>query len=215
MIGKFDYNPLLEFYEALKNNIKMLIDKTYKSCYGNIDNIAKAVLSNNGCGFTDNACGNFKYIMDNSYGLYFIIGGTGNKANNYFDIIDFNGLTYLVIFLDEFEKMNDASQIDEDDPVGISAIEFMGKSSYYNIIIKIVNAFILMISNPAIFTSTFSTSSVANIYRFAPHIIAAAIINDTCGEVRENDVEGIDYNMIRYIIDNDKINLALYGIYKL
>ena len=217
MLGKYEQNSLYEFYILLKKNITMLVNNSYKEHYTKFteNDLPKLILQNNGCGFMNDACYNVMTIMDCSFRLFFIIGGTGNKANIYFDFIDIKGMPYFVIFLDPFKDIMNTQNDDQDDIIAKSAIEFMGKSSYYDIILKLVNNFILLISNPSIFTSTFSATSIAGIYRYAPHIIAASIINDICGELNENDVGGVDYEFIKDIIDNNKITLALYGVFKI
>ena len=98
--------------------------------------------------------------------------------------------------------------------VALNADLFMGKQVYFDTICKIVNIFLATTTNPAIFTNQLAASAAARNYRFAPAIIAASIINDICGRFDENDASGIDYDFINDIIANNKINIALCGIYK-
>ena len=197
MIGKYDVNPLLELHDSLKNAIKSYL-------YGHnintpIDPVAKAILANNGCKFhPDGAVYSSTMIMDGAYGLYFVAGAIGNDVNDCFDFINLNGMDHLVIFLGSFNGID--IKPDSNDEVALNADLFMGKQIYFDTICKIVNQL--------------AASAAARNYRFAPAIIAASIINDICGRFNENDASSIDYNFINYIIVNDKINMALCGIYK-
>lgn len=200
MITKYDENPLIEFKDTLKEEIQNLLDGSYKTKYNNIDSLVKLILMNNGCGFKEESYGYIKSIMDNSYYIYFIIGGEGNTINKIYDYIDINGMNYLVIFLDNFIGINS----EDDDNI-------FGKSNYFDNITKLVNIFILSISNPSIFTNTFSTTSIGKNYRNAPYIIAASIIKDINGEISENSVYGYSYDKLMDILNNN-VKFALYGI---
>lgn len=205
----FDNNPLKEFNDALEKEIKTLLNKNYKDEYESINSLIKVILMNNGCGFADESYGKSVFIMDNSYGIYFIIGGTGNKVNEFFDFINLNGMNYFVIFLDVFKDIMNKNKFNE---IAEIAAEILGNSNYFYTITKLVNIFITTIANQATFTSTLSTTAMASNYRFAPYIIAGSIIYNIVGELNENDVSGIDYNDLTEIINSGKIDLALYGI---
>ena len=211
MIGKYDVNPLLELRDSLKNAIKSYL-------YGHnintpVEPVAKAILANNGCKFhPDGAAYSSTTIMNGEYGLYFVACAIGNDVNDCFDFINLNGMDYLVIFLGSFNGID--TKPDSNDEVALNADLFMGKQVYFDTICKIVNIFLATTTNPAVFTNQLATSAAARNYRFAPAIIAASIINDICGRFDENDASGIDYDFINDIIVNNKINMALCGIYK-
>lgn len=210
MVGIYDNNPLEELYKSLNFAIKY---NTINDKFSKIDSIMKLILENNGCSFVNNNDNILCYkdlIMNNSYALYFIIGGTGNDVNQCFDFIEFNGMKYLVIFLDHFA---DIKEENTDEDIVIKNIDaFMGKSTYFEKIVKIVQIFIATITTHAIYTPALSTSAAANVYRYAPSIIAGAIILNICGELNENDVSGIDYKSLMNFM-KEPIKATLYGIY--
>lgn len=211
MIGKYDENPLIELHNSLLTNIYNFLYNNIDD-YTPIDSVAKAILANNGCGFSNTSYGKTEFIVNNSYGLYFIIGGVGNKVNDWFDFMEIKGMDYIVIFLDKFKDF--LAKPDGKDEIALNAAIFMGKSIYFDMICKITEIFIAITTNPAVFTNQLSTSTSARNYRFAPSIIASNIIYQICGELNENDVSGVDYEFIKDIVENDKISLALYGIHK-
>lgn len=211
MKGKFSGNPLLELYETLGYMIKDYVNNNDNivTC---IDPVAKLILANNGCKFSDDeVIGKAEFILDGDYGIYFISGGIGNDVNECFDFIDINGMSYLVVFLDVFKDF--LAKPNSDNEIALNAAVFMGKSNYFDAICKIVNAFIATTTLPAIFTSQLSSSASARKYRFAPSIIASNIIYDICGELNENDVVCADYDMMKDIVENHKIARALHGIF--
>lgn len=211
MIGKYDNNPLIELYNSLLQNINNFLYNNIDD-YEVIDPVAKAILANNGCGFSDEPYTKTEFIVNNSYGLYFIIGGIGNKVNGWFDFMEIKGMNYIIIFLDKFKDF--LAKPDGKDEIALNASIFMGKSIYFDMICKITEIFIAITTNPAVFTNQLATSAAAKNYRFAPAIIASSIIYEICGELNENDISGVDYEFIKDIVVNNKVSLALYGIHK-
>ena len=69
MIGKYDNNPLIELYNSLLQNINNFLYNNIDD-YEVIDPVAKAILANNGCGFSDEPYTKTEFIVNNSYGLY-------------------------------------------------------------------------------------------------------------------------------------------------
>ena len=212
MTGIYDENPLKELYLKINN----AFINSNKLDYG-IDTLLRLILENNGCAFADNENKINSYkelIMNGTYTLYFIAGAKGNNINECFDFVEFNGMKYLIIFLDYFKDMKENTH-EFSNSIDKEAAEFMGKSIYFNRIVKIVQIFIATISNQAIFTPTLSTSAAANIFRYAPDIIAGKIVNNICGELNENDIDGIDYKTLTRFISNEYFDLTLYGVYVL
>jgi hypothetical protein len=211
MVGIYDNNPYQELYNNLIKYIYNYLNNNDLNNYEDIDNIAKLILINNGCEISDNAIGKISKIMDNNYGLYFIIGGSGNRINQSYDLIEINGMPYLIIFLDYFKDIN--YKYNGNDPIKISEQSIMGKYNYYNELVKISQAFVNSIHNSSYSNNELNTTAIGNICRNIPIIIAGNIIYNICGEITENDVE-TDYEFINNIISNGLFKLSLYGIYE-
>lgn len=215
MKGLYDNSPFEEIYNSLRKNIEIYSNRSYMDVYGDIDPLMKLILSNNGCAFNNNIYSYCDYILDGSYGLYYIIGGKANAANDNYDYVELKGMPYFVIFLDTFENINDIpSEFDND--ISRAASAFMGKSVYFDAIITITNAFMSTLSNAGLYSSTLSTTAAGFTRRRTPFIIAGKIIKDICGEVNENDIAGIEFEYLLKYVNNDRLfSLSLYGIYEL
>lgn len=210
MIGIYDNNPYQELYDVLYDYIHNYINNDL-SDYNEIDNLVKLILINNGCEISNKTIGKSTTIMDNNYGLYFIINGFGNKINQSYDLIEINGMVYLVIFLDYFKDIN--YEYTGNDPIKISEQKLMGRYNFYNELVKIVQAYIDSTHHSAYDNNKLNTTSIGNIYRNIPILIAGNIIYNICGKLTENDVEN-DYEFINDIISNGLFKLSLYGIYE-
>lgn len=213
MKGLYTNSPFDEIYNSLKKNIKACSDRSYKDTYKSIDPLIKLMLSNNGCAFTKDSYAHCDYILDDSYGLYYIIGGKANATNDNYDYLEINGMPYFVIFLDVFMDINDVpGEFDND--ISRAARSFMGKSAYFDAITTIINAYMSTLSNAGLYSSTLSTTAAGLVRRRTPFIIASRIIKDICGDLTENDIAGIEYDHVMKIINNDKLfSFSLYGIY--
>lgn len=210
MKAKYSNNPLKELYSELSKYISKFINNEYNA-FDKIDNSIKLMLMNNACSFV---CDNEIYakevsIMDDDFVLYFIIGGIGNNINKFYDVIEINGMIYLVIFLDEFKDII-PKDINDNDNITSSAISFMGRFNVFESIVKLVNIFISLTSNPSIHTNILATTAVRNKYSRAPAIIAGSILSQY-GELTESDV---DSNLLE-IINKNNIDVYLYGIYNI
>lgn len=214
MVGKFNTNHIKEFRDKLAQNISYYIGDTYIQYghYDKIDNLLKLILLNNGCKISDQVYGKSVFIMDETYGIYFVIGAIGNDINKIYDLVDIDGMTYLVIFLDAFNGIDNNNTKEETN--GITNYETLfGKSNYFMDICKLVDVFIKMISNPFIFANDFSTTAIANNYRYIPYIIAGYIFLTVRKELTEDDIEGCGIplpELLEYIYSD----LSLYGIRK-
>ena len=210
MKAKYDENPLYEFYNELKTVVEEYINDTFKE-YPPVHSVIRHMLRNNGCKFALEDHSKEVYIMEENYCLCFISGAEGNNINDIFDIVDINGMTYLIIFMDSIYKdiiIDDAEPTDE---IAATAKDIMGRSNGFDKIMKLTDVFIRSISNPAVFTSQLSTTAVANNYRLAPYIIASSIL-ELCGPLEENDISGINLESLKDV-KNVGIELNLRGIY--
>lgn len=212
MLGSYRMNPLFEFYKSLGKEIRRAANNSLWGYDNSIDDCMKPMLENNGCTFADDSkiYTTTTLLMNKTYVLCYIFGAKGNSVNECFDFLEFQGMKYLIIFLDCFIGMNEEPEIK--DEIDKEAAEFMGKYEYYNMITKITNAFIYSIAPPAVFTSALSTTAAANVYRYAPDIIAGKIIYYVCGKLTENDISGIDYKTLWRFVQEPTEDL-LYGIY--
>lgn len=215
MRGLYNNSPFDEIYNSLKNNIKVCSDRLYKETYEGIDPLMRLILSNNGCAFSDNVYAHCDYILDGSYGLYYIIGGKANATNDNYDYVELKGMPYFVIFLDTFMDINDIPG-EFDNEISKAASAFMGKSAYFDAIVTIINAFMSTLSNAGLYSSTLSTTAAGFVRRRTPFIIAGKIIKEICGEVNENDIAGIEIKYLLKFVNNDRLfSLSLYGVYEL
>lgn len=214
MVGKFNTNHIIEFRNELTKHILYYLSDTYiqYGYYDKIDNLLKLILLNNGCKMSDQIYGKSVFIMDNSYGIYFVIGAIGNDVNKIYDLVDIDGMIYFVIFLDIFKGINDNNTKEVTNDITNYETLF-GKSNYFIDICKLVDVFIKMISSPFIFTNDFSTTAIANNYRYIPYIIAGHIFLTVRNELTEDDIEGCGIplpELLKYIYSD----LSLYGIRK-
>lgn len=208
---KYNENPLYEFYNELKTVIEEYNNDTFKE-YPPVHSVIRYILLNNGCSFDNNNHSKESYIMDEDYCLCFISGAHGNSINKIFDMIDLNGMIYLIIFIDDIYNdiiVNDDNSTDE---IASIAKDLIGRFNGFDKIMKLTDVFIRSISNPAIFTSQLSTTSIANNYRFASYIIAASIL-ELFGPLEENDISGINLETLNDL-KKIGIDLNLRGIYE-
>lgn len=206
MKGKYDYNPLYVFYDELNTAISEYINNDFDN-YECMDDLAKNILLNNGCAFSNTPITKTVSLLNNNYILYFVIGGTGNATTSgLYDYMNINGLDYFVIFLNSFNNIDEI--IPDDDELKVS----IGKSIYFDYICKLVNVYIATTVNQSVFMQLLSTSSISNNYRYAPYIIASQIIYNINGKLSSDDVSMMRYDKLLDIVQNNKIVLALYGI---
>lgn len=210
MKAKYDENPLYEFYNELKIVVEEYMNDTFKE-YPPVHSVIKYILCNNGCNFDIEHHLKEVYIMDENYCLCFISGAYGNNINNIFDIIDINGMTYLIIFMDSIYQDIIIDNTEPTEEIDAIAKDMIGRCNGFDKIMKLTDVFIRSISNPAIFTSQLSTTSIANNYRLAPYIIASSIL-ELCGPLEENDISGINLETLKDL-KSIGIDLNLRGIY--
>lgn len=211
MIGAYIKNQLLRFHDILLEAIRNYDPNNFSS----IDISFQMILASNGCKFAvDDIPGaelvwmhekeNQNDVTD--YALYFVSNALGNDANDsLFDFVHVDGIDYLVIFMDYFKDIN--SEPSDND---FGASEILGKSRYFDAIVKLVNIFISSSTNPAVFTPMLATTSVASVYRIAPYVIASSIIYNIYGELNEVDIHGIEIGYAKECIC--KLQSVLYGV---
>lgn len=206
MTGKYDVNPLHAFYTTLDRAIDEYVSDSYINDKNKIDQIAKLILSNNGCDFVDESY-QLIYKMNEDISVMCIFGAKGNNVNVCYDVFEFNGMTYFVIFMDCFEGID--KSLDADDEFERKAKEFMGYSEYFDTIVSLTNKFIALIVNPATLQNGMSTTAAADNHRFAPILIAGKILNEY-HKLTENDIYGIELDYLNELLG--RYDLALYGI---
>lgn len=206
MTGKYDVNPLYKFKEVLDKAIDEYVSGSYVDEKNKIDQIAKLILLNNGCTFADESY-QLIYEMNEDISVMCIFGAKGNNVNICYDVFEFNGMTYLVIFMDCFDGID--KSLDADNEFDRKAKEFIGYSDYFGTIVNITNKFITITTNPAILQNGMSTTAAANNNRFVPIIIAGAILNKY-HTLTENDIYGIELDYLKELLG--KFKLTLYGI---
>lgn len=204
MLGKYDENPIYNLYRLLNT---ALTSKLIGS--SEIDPILKLILLNNGCKIYDDRY-NHVYqacydIIPNEYKVCFIIGMTGNDANEYYDFLIFNGIKTLVVFLDYFRDISYGTYNAQDPMVNLKIA--MGNSVYYDAIKKIVEVFYLT-SEPM--PGGLLTTAMVTTQRWNQAIIAIHILNEF-KPIDENDVCDIPMEDIKKILEGN-IQLQLYGI---
>ena len=207
MQGKYDQSPIHNLYiwlnMALTNKLIAV---------GNIDDVLKLILINNGCKFdldNENAHQNelciIRDIIDNEYQICFVTGCLGNDANEFYDFIVFNGMKMLVVFLDYFNNISYGTYNSQDPLVQLKIS--MGNSIYYDAIKKIIEVFYLT-SEPM--PGGLLTTAMATTQRWNQAIIAIRILNEF-KPIDENDVSDIPMDDVKKILDGN-INMQLYGI---
>lgn len=207
MIGKYDVNPLEQFEKILDKAMDEYIGGSYVHESNKIDQIAKLILLNNGCSFTDESYQLvYKTVYDN-ISIMCIFGAKGNNVNVCYDVFEFNGLTYFVIFMDCFEGLD--KPLDADNEFDRKAKEFMGYSDYFDTIVNITNKFIALTAIPTVLQNGMSTTAIADNYRFVPIIIAGKLLS-RYHELTENDIYGTELDYLKELVG--KYPLTLYGI---
>lgn len=191
-----------EYIELLLNEIYNINNDVDLSEYENCKDNTKLILMNNGCKFKDDF--KIKNIINKDYNIDFatIIGAFGNDINQYYDVINYGGITEIVIFLDYFRGLKESN-----DPI-------LGKSIYFNAITKLIEIFLLSYYNPITMTgSTFNSTAAGNMLRWTPMLIAGYILERLVG-LDENDIEGcgINYNYMMDTLNNNSIKEILMGI---
>ena len=217
MIGYYDNDPLLELHDVLVNEFvelkKNLIDKVITDQVGIIeDTLLRYILLNNGCGLSVNTrYRKVKLKSTDKYGIYFMYGAIGNKANEFFDYIEFYGMKYLVVFMAYFKGLFIKEK--SDDEVTNNLQELMGNSVYVDAIRKIVDIYLATtISMSEIASPSLSTTAAASRYRFASTIIAANIIDIFVG-LKEDDISYMKYEEIMELIGKN-FKISILGIRK-
>lgn len=209
MKGKYETDLMLNFESLFKIYLRHYLNNNIIPSSTKIDPLAKMILANNGCRFSDETYVNEEYIINKEYVLYFITGALGNEINEIFDFINIHGTVYFVIFLDAFKNINKKSESKN----GITnPDDILGKSLYYKYLYKLANIFIRTTTNPIYFTTDYINTTIANNARYNSHIFAGSVIKEICGQITENDVEGsgIDYKTLLSIIKCS--SLAYYGV---
>ena len=208
MLAACDENPLLEVYEVLRN----AINKDSKITKYDISNepILKVILENNGCGFREN-CKYSQVFLKNTkdYGIYFLYDAAANKANDFYDYIEFFGMKYLIVFMDYFNDL--FSDKKSEDEIENNLNEWIGNSVYVDAIKKIVDVYISTSTSAAELMGSLSSTAASSSYRFAGIFIAAKIIDELVG-LTENDVDTINYKDLRRMLDEIPFQLLLLGI---
>ena len=205
MLALYDEDPLIKFQNVLNDRLFSANGIDPKE-----DDIIHYALANNSCIFSDNVSSTTEKITDNIY-LYFIYGAKGNKFSESYDYISAYGISYIIIFTDYYNDIK-TDIIDETDNMSIedTANYFMGNSVYFNSICSITDLFIRLLSN----VKPPSGSIQEKINMSAPSIIAGSIINKI-RPLQENDCDGslIPYEKLLDIINNNKLKLALIGVF--
>ena len=191
-----------EYIELLLNEIYNINNDVDLSEYENCKDNTKLILMNNGCKFKDDF--KIKNIINKDFNIDFttIIGAFGNDINQYYDVINYCGITEIVIFLDYFRGLKESN-----DPI-------LGKSIYFNAITKLIEIFLLSYYNPITMTGpTFNSTAAGNMLRWTPMLIAGYILERLVG-LDENDIEGcgINYNYMMDTLNNNSIKEILMGI---
>lgn len=202
MQGKYDNNPIYNLYNSLLINL----DDSLRDQYDDIDKMLKLILLNNGCKLSENSLQlQRKTIIRDDYMVCYVSGMIGNDVNEYYDFLIFNGMKFLIVFIDYFNFIK-KEDINENDPLYELKIT-IGNSIYYDAIKKIVEVFYLT-SEPI--PGGLLTTTMATTQRWNQAIIAINIINNF-KPVDENDVSDIPMEDIKNIL-NGNIKLQLYGI---
>ena len=202
MTGKYDYNPIYNLYNSLLINL----DSSLRDRYDNIDEMLKLMLLNNGCKISENSLVlQRKTVINEDYIVCYISGMIGNDANEFYDFLIFNGMKFLIIFIDYFNGISNGIY-DSQDPMLELKIS-IGNSVYYDAIKKIVEVFYLT-SEPM--PGGLLTTTMVTTQRWNQAIIAMHILNGF-KPIDENDVSDIPMQNIKDIL-NGNIKLQLYGI---
>lgn len=176
MILKNNISYLYQTYESLLSAIQYSLDLECDHADTNdIDDLTYAVLKDNACFIDATKCKAMTYpIVENELYLYFIIGASANQENQFVDCISICGTTYVIVFLDYFktlltERITEGNNNIDD----ISKINF-GNSNYYNALVYITSIICEILKPCNIITSSLAAG---DLYRTAPSIISARIIN--------------------------------------
>ena len=202
MQGLYSNNNIYSLYNALLINL----DASIRDRYDAIDDMLKLILLNNGCKISENNLQlQRKVFINEEYILCFVSGMIGNDANEYYDFIIFNGMKYLIVFIDYFNGISNGIYNSQDPMLELKIS--MGNSVYYDAIKKIVEIFYLT-SEPM--PGGLLTTAMVTTQRWNQAIIAIHILNGF-KPIDENDVSDIPMQNIKDIL-NGNIELQLYGI---
>ena len=172
--------------------------------------ILHKILLSNECKLDENTESYIEKIPHNGFGyiynidIVYYINAYGNDANEYYDLVNYNGYYTLIIFLDYFKDM--ANPDDE--------YKILGRAMHLNAIENLIEMVISLQYNPASYGSQlFSLCSSARYMRTIP-LLAASYIVDRIFGLEEIDVEGcvLNYEEIRDLLDNISIKDILAGI---
>lgn len=201
MYQKYDENPYLLLYEAFNET---LLNRNNDDYFDSDDQILELILLNNGCVINKNSTKlKIKDLLPDYY-ICFIKNANANEANNYFDLIEFAGSIYLVVFVDYFSNIGiekDKSPVLDIEP---------DNSSLFEAIFNIVNIFIDTTSCVVGKRSLSTTASAFN-NRYIPLIIAGKITKNVTGELTQEDTSLITIDELEELI-NEPMQLTLLGI---
>ena len=219
MNGILDYDPGYRLYEILEDGLNFLFtfknnvpeaDKNkpvpkFRTRQLAIDHLLECLLLNNGCAGSDGA---FQLIYDvaEDYKVHIITGMKGNKANDFFDFVMFNGTKNLIVFIDYFKDILTASKVNNiKDENNLDFL--MGNSFAIDAIMKIVDVFYATYS-PAL--NILNTTVMGMTQRKNGAIIAIHLL-EKYKSVDENDIAVMPIQEIREIAEGNVIT-QLYGI---
>lgn len=218
MNGVLDYDPGYRLYEILEDGLNFLfcISKPgmgdshkhvpeFRIHQSSVDELLKCLLLNNGCMEAD---GNFQLIYDmtEDYKVHIITGMKGNKANDFFDFIMFNGTKNLIVFIDYFKDILTTSDINNTkDENNLDLL--MGNSFAIDALMKIVDVFYATYS-PAL--NILNTTVMGMTQRKNSAIIAIHLL-EKYKPVDDNDMTVMPLSEIREIAEGNVIT-QLYGI---
>lgn len=218
MNGVLDYDPGYRLYEILEDGLNFLfcisrpgIGNNHKPVpefrvhQSTVDELLKCLLLNNGCMEAD---GSFQLIYDmtEDYKIHIITGMKGNKANDFFDFVMFNGTKNLIVFIDYFKDILttfDVNNAKDENNLDL----LMGNSFAIDAIMKIVDVFYATYS-PAL--NILNTTVMGMTQRKNSAIIAIHLL-EKYKPVDENDMTVMPLSEIREIAQGQIIT-QLYGI---
>ena len=109
MVGKYENNPLKLIYDSLRNELLYVKNNSQFKSFPHgkeigKDGILKFILMNNGCSFSDDCTFSTHDLDFNSngtvdYKVIYMYNAMANKANEFFDYIEFKGMPTLIVFI--------------------------------------------------------------------------------------------------------------------
>lgn len=196
MYQKYDNNPYELLYKYIKEAVENRNNEEY---FDEDDDILQLILLNNGATIHGNKMRFKTEEIIPDYYISFVKSADTNEANEYYDIVEFNGSLYIVIFIDYFKDIGAHN--------GDGILE---NSIYFNAIFNIVNDFILLTSK-IIGKSNLAKTSASFNNRYVPLIIAGKIIKECAGQLVQEDTALISIEDLEKYI-NQPLQLVLLGI---